>query len=82
MTAQQRASSMINSLRLLNLFTMDKPEWTLNDLTEELDIGLSAVYRITNTLIHEFFLIKDPFTTSLRLGSIILPIGHSIISSY
>ena len=81
METKQRASSMTNALRLLNLFTMDEPEWTLNDLADELDIGLSAVYRMTSSLVHEGFLVKDPVTKSLRLGSLILPIGHSNISS-
>ena len=77
----KRASSMTNALRLLNLFTMDEPELTLNDLAEKLDVGPSTVYRITNTLIHEGFLTKDPSSKNFRLGSLLLSMGHTIISS-
>jgi IclR family KDG regulon transcriptional repressor len=75
-------SSMVNALKLLNLFTMDQPEWTLSELAEELNIGVSTVYRLTNTLIHDGFLIRDQATKNFRLGSSILQMGHYIITSY
>lgn len=75
-------SSMVNALRLLRLFTMDEPEWTLTDIAEELGVGVSTVYRLTNTLMHEGFLIRDPVTKNLRLASSILRFGHYVISSF
>lgn len=75
-------SSMTNALHLLNLFSVDNAEWSLTDLAVELDVGPSTIYRITNTLIHEGFLVRDPLTKNFRLGSQILPLGHLIISSY
>ena len=81
-STQQRASSMTNALRLLNLFTVDEPELTLSELAEKLDVGPSTVYRITHTLIHEGFITRDPMTKNFRLGSLLLSMGHAIITSY
>ena len=58
-TEKSSVSSMTNALRLLNLFTMDEPEWTLSDLAEALNVGVSTAYRLTNTLIHEGFIVRD-----------------------
>lgn len=79
---ESTVSSMANALKLLNLFTMDEPEWTLSDLAEELNVGVSTVYRLTNTLIHEGFITRDRTTKNFRLGSSLLQMGHYIITSY
>ncbi len=81
-TEKSSVSSMTNALKLLNLFTMDEPEWTLTDLAEALNVGVSTVYRLTNTLIHEGFIVRDPTTKSFRLASSILELGHYVITSY
>jgi DNA-binding IclR family transcriptional regulator len=75
-------SSMANALKLLNLFTMDEPEWTLSNLAEELNVGASTVYRLTQTLIHEGFITRNRITKNFRLGSSLLQMGHYIITSY
>lgn len=81
-TKKRGNSSMTNTLKLLNLFTLEEPEWSLSDLSEELDVGLSTVYRLTNTLIEESLLYRDPVSKKFRLGSFILNMGHTIITSY
>ncbi|WP_338450009.1 IclR family transcriptional regulator [Niallia oryzisoli] len=75
-------SSMVNALKLLDLFTMDEPEWTLTDLADELDVGVSTVYRLTNTLMHEGFIVRDPLTKSFRLASSLLELGHYVLTSF
>lgn len=84
MTIQENipVSSMANALKLLKLFTMDEPEWTLSDLAEELNVEASTVYRLTNTLLHEGFITRDRITKNFRLGSSILQMGNYIITSY
>lgn len=81
-TEKNSVSSLANALRLLNLFTMDQPEWTLSELADELNVGASTAYRLTNTLIHEGFIVRDPVTKYFRLKSSILQMGHYIITSY
>ncbi|WP_428912442.1 IclR family transcriptional regulator [Niallia sp. Krafla_26] len=78
----EKVSSLTNALRMLNLFTMDNPEQSLNELANQLGVGLSTAYRLSNTLIQEGFLKKDPMTKNLRLSSKILPLGQLIITSY
>lgn len=75
-------SSMVNALKLLNLFTMDEPEWILTDIAEELNVGVSTVYRLTNTLMEEVFILRDPVTKNFRLASSILEMGHYVITSF
>lgn len=77
---KKRISSMRNALRLLSLFTMDEPELNLSQLAGKLEVGLSTAYRLTNTLIYEGFIIKDPHTKCYRLATSILGMGTTIIS--
>lgn len=77
---KQNFSSLRNSLRLLNLFTMDYPELSLSEISDKLEIGLSTAHRLANTLTEQGFLIKDPVTKYYRLAASILAMGNIIIS--
>ena len=79
---EKNVSSLGNALKLLNLFTMDEAEWTLSELSDELNVGSSTVYRLTNTLIHEGFIVRDPVKKTFRLGSSILQMGHYILTTF
>ncbi len=79
---ERSVSSLSNALKLLNLFTVDEPEWALVELSEELEVGTSTIYRLTDTLIHEGFLVREPLTKVFRLGSSLLQFGQYIITSY
>lgn len=74
------ASSLENALRLLNLFSIDEPEWGITELAEELGIANSTVHRLLNTLLAEGFVAKDPRTRTYRLGSSVLALGHLVQS--
>jgi IclR family transcriptional regulator, KDG regulon repressor len=76
------SSSLGNALRLLNLFTMDEPEFTLSELAERLEVGHSTIHRLTMTLMHEGFLSRDFITKKFRLGSSILAVEKTILSNY
>lgn len=78
--SQDSVSSMRNALRLLNLFTLDKAELNVSEVAEALEVGLSTAHRLTTTLVHEGFLLKDPITKNYRLGSSILAMGNTILS--
>ncbi len=75
-------SSMRNTLRLLNLFTMDEPELNLSELAEKLEIGISTAYRLTAALMQEGFLAKDPVSKRFRLGASILGMGSIITAQF
>jgi IclR family transcriptional regulator, KDG regulon repressor len=84
MEANQKksSSSLGNTLRLLNLFNMDEPEFTLSELAKKLGVGLSTIHRLTTTLMHEGFLARDLVTKKFRLGSSILAVEKTILSYY
>ncbi len=77
---KESISSMRNALRLLNLFTMDEPEYSLSEIAEKLQVGISTAHRLTNTLMVEGFLTKDSLTKKFRLGASILGMGNTIIT--
>ena len=77
---QTASSSLENALRLLNLFTIDEPEWSISDMAQELGIANSTVHRLLNTLLAEGFVSKDPRTRQYRLGSSVLALGHLVQS--
>jgi DNA-binding IclR family transcriptional regulator len=76
------SSSLENSLRLLNLFSMDEPEFTLSELAEKFGVGYSTMHRLTTTLMHEGFLARDLATKKFRLGASILAAEKTIQSYY
>ncbi|WP_338452406.1 IclR family transcriptional regulator [Niallia oryzisoli] len=73
-------SSLRNALRLLNLFSKDEPEFNLSEFAERLEIGLSTAFRLTNTLVEEGFIVRDPHTKLYRPAASILAMGNTIIS--
>jgi IclR family transcriptional regulator, KDG regulon repressor len=76
------SSSLGNTLRLLNLFTINEPEFTLSELAEKLGVGNSTMHRLTATLMHEGFLARDHTTKKFRLGASILAAEKTIQSYY
>jgi DNA-binding IclR family transcriptional regulator len=73
-------SSVKNSLRILNSFSMEQPEKRVSDLSDELKIGRSTVSRLLSTLASEGYVMKDPETQKYRLGLRILTL-NSILTS-
>lgn len=73
-------SSLRNALRLLNLFTIDEPEFRLGEIAKRLKIGQSTAFRLANTLMEEGFLVRDPNTKSFRVAASVLAMGDTIIS--
>jgi IclR family transcriptional regulator, KDG regulon repressor len=65
---KENYSSLENALRLLNIFTVEKPEYKLNELAEILSIAPSTVHRLLTTLRSEGFVAKDSFSNKYRLG--------------
>ena len=73
-------SSLRNSLRLLNLFSVEEPELQLKDMASRLKIGQSTAYGLVHTLIEEGFIVRDPSAKSYRLAASVLALGHPIIT--
>ena len=57
-----------NAARILNLFTIERMEWRLSEISNELDLDISHVKRLINTLVQENFLKKRGKKYSLGLS--------------
>ncbi|MEH7181273.1 IclR family transcriptional regulator [Neobacillus vireti] len=65
---KENYSSLENALRLMNIFTVEKPEYHLNELADKLSIAPSTVHRLLTTLRSEGFVVKDSLSNKYRLG--------------
>jgi IclR family transcriptional regulator, KDG regulon repressor len=78
----QVVSSVKKSTDLLKLFTADNPEWSLAELSDQIDLHKSSIHRTLNTLVGAGFLEKDPVTGRYRLGLILLELAGNVLSRY
>lgn len=76
------SSSLSNALKILNLFTIEEPEFTLSELANRMGLGYSTVHRMSTTLLEDGFLAKDPMTKKVRLGSSLHAFEKIILSYY
>lgn len=67
-------------LRTLQMFTVSHPEWTLTDLSKELDISKSSMLNILKTLQSFNYLTKDS-NQNYRLGLDILELSYHFRAS-
>jgi DNA-binding IclR family transcriptional regulator len=68
--------ALSRGLRILALFTVDHPEWGLNELSQSTGLHKATVYRMTRTMEAEGFLVFDPGTNRYHLGPSILPVTY------
>lgn len=76
---KDKYSSLENALRLLNMFTVEKPEYQVNELAEQLAIAPSTAHRLLTTLSEEGFIVKDTLSNKYRLGIAIRAIESIIM---
>lgn len=68
-------------LALLQLFTQQRPDWTLGGLAETLRISRSAIYRLVYTLETEGFLCREQSGRSYKLTSRVLQLGYEYFNA-
>jgi len=73
-------SSVTNALRIMNSFTVEKPNKGVSELADELGISKSAVSRLLSTLASEGYVIKEPTTQKYSLGLQILKLNNVVSS--
>lgn len=71
-------SSVKNALRVLDLFSVKKPERGIREIARELDLSHSTVQRILATLASEGYVVQDPDTKKYRLGVRLLAFNNVI----
>jgi len=68
--------SLARGLKLLALFTVDHPEWSLAGLVREINLPKATVYRITRTMEAERYLIFNTVTGMYHLGPSVVPLTY------
>jgi IclR family pca regulon transcriptional regulator len=68
-------------LKILDLFNQDHSGLRLKNIAKSLDYDMMTTYRLVNTLVLEGYLVKDPDTKLLRLGSKAISLGYRAINT-
>lgn len=74
------SSSLTKGLRLLSLFTRERPEWGVSELSVKLGTAKSTVSRIARTLEAEGFLTRATGSERFRLGLKLWDLGSQVIA--
>ncbi len=68
--------ALCRGLRVLALFNVDHPEWSLNELARTTKLHKATTYRMTRTMEAEGFLVFDPDTGNYHLGPALIPLSY------
>lgn len=66
--------SLSLALEVLSMFTKEKPIWGLRDLSKEMDINHTIIYRILKTFEDRKMVVQDPSSKKYQLGAGLLPL--------
>jgi DNA-binding IclR family transcriptional regulator len=72
--------SVHNASALLSLFSSDRAEWTLTELTRELGLGMSTVFRLLATLQADDFVRRNADTGRYTVGLKLWEIGWASLA--
>ena len=76
------SKTLFNGLRVLELFSPDRSEWSLAEITREVGLNKTSVYRLVNTLVKTDYLKKDARTRQLTVGVKAIALGHSFLQGF
>ena len=68
--------ALSRGLRVLALFNVDHPEWSLNELARTTHLHKATTYRMTRTMEAEGFLVFNPDTGNYHLGPAVIPLSY------
>lgn len=69
------------SLKVLKMFTKDKPSWGVRELAQELNTNHTNIYRILDTFEKHRFLVQNPDTKKYSLGFAVWELGLTMYES-
>lgn len=78
----QHVESLGRVLDVLDLFTPDSAELILTDIAERLGWPMPTAHRVVSTLLARRFLVRDPATKRLRLGTGVLRLVAPLMVSF
>ncbi len=73
--------SIDRALQVLELFSLEKPEWGITEISKNLNIYKSNVHNILTTLVERGFVIKDSKTDKYKLGIKFFELGSVVIKN-
>lgn len=74
--------TLIKGIRILELFSVGQPRWTITEISRELGLNKSAVFRVVETLESEGYLHKDPRDKSYMLTAKLLGLSTVVLSQF
>lgn len=74
--------TLIKGIRILELFSVGRPRWRITDISRELGLNKSAVFRVVETLENEGYLHKDPRDKSYMLTAKLLGLSTVVLSQF
>ena len=77
----QGAQSALRAIRLLKLFSVERPELQLGELSEMAGLNKTTTHRLLQALLSESMLDRDGKTGAYRLGSAVMALGVQALSS-
>ena len=73
--------SIDRTLQILELFSLEKPEWGVTEISKALNIYKSNVHNVLTTLAERGFIIKDSRTDKYKLGIKFFELGSVVIKN-
>jgi len=73
--------SIDRALQVLELFSLEKPEWGVTEISKTLNIYKSNIHNILSTLTEKGFVIKDSKTDKYKLGIKFFELGSIVIKN-
>jgi DNA-binding IclR family transcriptional regulator len=73
--------SIDRALQVLELFSLEKPEWGVTEISKALNIYKSNVHNILSTLAERGYFKKDPKTDKYKLGIKFFELGSVVIKN-
>jgi IclR family transcriptional regulator, KDG regulon repressor len=74
--------TLIKGIRILELFSVGHPRWRITEISRELALNKSAVFRVVETLESEGYLHKDPRDKSYMLTAKLLGLSTVVLSQF
>ncbi len=72
--------TLVKALKILELFTVQRPQWGVTEISKALKLNKSAVFRIMQTLEKKGYLKKDPREKRYTLTAKFLGLGTVVMS--
>ena len=77
----QGAQAALRAIRLLKLFTVERPEMTLAELSKAADLNKTTTHRLLRALQSELLIERNPATSQYSLGAGLMALGVQALAS-